>query len=177
MEIRELTESDAAAFRALRLRALRDHPDAFAQTYDDAAARPPESYAEQLQAAAASPDDCILGAFDAEGTLVGMVGFRREIYAKVRHRGYIWGMYTAPEARGKGTGRALLAEAIRRARAIPGVEQINLSVVTRNPTARTLYLSMGFEVYGLERRALKLPDGTYLDEEHMVLRLDPALPR
>lgn len=172
MEIRELTEADTTPYLALRLRALRDHPDAFGASYDEEAAHPIEHTVERLRAAAASPDDFILGAFD-DGILVGMVGFRRATYAKVRHQGFIWGMYTTHEVRGRGIGRALLAEAIRRARAIPGVEQINLSVVAHNPAARTLYLSVGFEVYGLERRALKLPDGTYLDEEHMALWLDP----
>lgn len=33
---------------------------------------------------------------------------------------------------------------------------------------RHLYLSLGFEVFGLGRRALKV-NGTYYDEEHMVL--------
>lgn len=176
MEIRELTEADTTPYLALRLRALRDHPDAFGASYDEEAARPVEYTVERLRAAAASPDDFILGAFD-DGTLVGMVGLRRATFAKVRHHGFIWGMYATPEVRGRGVGRALLAEAIRRARSIHGVEQINLSVMMTNTAARALYISAGFEVYGLEKRALKLPDGTYLDEEHMVLWLDPGTPR
>lgn len=128
-------------------------------------------YVEQLRAAAASPDDRIFGAFDDSGALVGMVGFRRESSAKVHHRAYIWGMYTAPEVRGEGIGRMLMDMTLAHARALPGLEHVTLSVVTVNIAARTLYLSLGFVVYGLERRALKLPDGTYLDEEHMVLVL------
>ncbi|HKB49055.1 MAG TPA: GNAT family N-acetyltransferase, partial [Ktedonobacterales bacterium] len=128
-----------------------------------------------IRAAIASPDDRILGAFAGErnNELVGMVGFKRESGAKNRHRGYIWGMYTAPEARGQGIGRALIEAALAHARTLPGLEQVNLSVVTSNAAARALYRSLGFEVYGLERRALKLPNGTYLDEEHMVLRVIP----
>jgi ribosomal protein S18 acetylase RimI-like enzyme len=172
MDIRELSEGDAEAFRALRLRALREHPEAFGASYEDMAARPLERIAEQLREAHASADQCNLGAFDADGRLVGMVGFWRNTSSKTRHRGMIWGMYTAPEVRGTGAGRALLNELIGRARAMPGVEQMHLDVVTSNTAARTLYLSAGFEVYGLDRRALKLPDGTYLDEEKMVLWLD-----
>ncbi len=171
MNIRSLVEGDATSFRALRLRALRDHPDAFGASYEEGVARPEQMYVEQLRAAAASPDDRIFGVFDDSGALVGMVGFRRETFAKVRHRGYIWGMYTAPEVRGEGIGRLLMDMTLAHARGLPGLEQVNLSVVTVNAAARTLYLSLGFVVYGLERRALKLPDGTYLDEEHMVLVL------
>ncbi len=79
-------------------------------------------------------------------------------------------MYVAPEARGQGIARALVSELIARARALPGLEQINLAVVTTNAAARNLYLALGFEVFGVERRALKLGD-TYLDEELMVLML------
>jgi ribosomal protein S18 acetylase RimI-like enzyme len=172
VQIRALTEMDAEVFRTLRLRALRDHPDAFGSSFDDEAARSLSTIAERLRATAAAPDDVNLGAF-VDGRLVGMVGFRREDYAKVRHRGYIWGMYTAPELRRQGIGRALLLEAVAHARGLPGLEQVNLSVVTRNSAARELYLALGFKIFGLERHALKLPDGDYLDEEHMVLWLAP----
>jgi RimJ/RimL family protein N-acetyltransferase len=64
----------------------------------------------------------------------------------------------------------LLDAAIARARAWPGVEQIQLAVMTENAPARRLYLAAGFEVFGLERRALRVGD-RYVDEEHMVLHL------
>lgn len=110
-----------------------------------------------------------LGAFEEE-SLVGMVGFFRENGLKGQHKGYIISMYTAPEQRGRGVGKALVAEAIVQARAIPGIEQLHLAVVTTNTAARQLYQSLGFEVYGLEPRALKQGE-QYWDEELMVLRL------
>jgi RimJ/RimL family protein N-acetyltransferase len=172
MEIRPLAEAEAAIYRELRLRALREHPDAFGASYDEGAARPVASYAEQLRAASVEgAQEHILGAFEADGALVGIVGFRRETHAKTRHRGYIWGMYAVPEVRGQGVGRALMEAALAFARTLPGLEQINLSVVTTNTAARALYAALGFVPYGLERNALKLPDGTTLDEEHMVLFL------
>lgn len=111
MEIRVLTEADAARWRDLRLRMLREHPDAFGTSYEEALARPLETFAQRLR----EPDNWTLGAFEGE-QLLGSVGLRREAGAKDRHKAMIWGMYTAPEARGRGIGKALLDEAIARAR-------------------------------------------------------------
>jgi ribosomal protein S18 acetylase RimI-like enzyme len=79
-------------------------------------------------------------------------------------------MYVAPESRGKGVGRALLSSLIERGKSLAGLEQLGLDVVTVNEAARGLYLSQGFEIYALEREAMK-HDGEYYDVEHMVLRL------
>ena len=110
-----------------------------------------------------------IGAFEDE-RLVGIVGFFRESGTKGQHKGYIISMYVAPDQRGRGTGKALLAEAIAQARTIPGLEQLLLAVVTTNTSARQLYRSLGFEVYGLEPRAMH-QNGQYWDEELMILRL------
>ena len=79
-------------------------------------------------------------------------------------------MYVPQELRGKGIGKALLQAAIAYAKTLPGLEQINLSVVLTNKEARHLFISLGFETYGLERQALKLHDH-YFDQELMTLRL------
>jgi L-amino acid N-acyltransferase YncA len=74
------------------------------------------------------------------------------------------------EMRGHGIGRALLQEAIAYAKTLPGLEQINLAVVLTSKEARTLFISLGFETYGLEKHALKLKD-QYFDQELMTFRL------
>lgn len=61
-------------------------------------------------------------------------------------------------------------EAIKTAKDMEGIEQINLTVVTSNESAKKLYTSLGFEVFGEEKRALKI-DNTYFDEEYRVLFL------
>ena len=167
--IRELTGDDADDFRNLRLRALKEHPDAFGSSYEAESTTPIEAAAERLRRNAESQDAFTLGAYRGND-LVGMVGFFQESRDKMRHRGTIWGMYVPAEEQGKGIGRALLARAIELARRLPGLEQIELAVVTRNRRARGLYASLGFETWGTEPRALLL-DGEYLDEEHMALLL------
>ena len=172
LSVRELSGDDADDFRRLRLRALKEHPDAFGSSYEAESAVPLEAAAERLRRNAESGDSFTLGAYRGS-RLVGMVGFYQETREKTRHRGNIWGMYVPLEEQGKGVARALLTRAIELARALPGLEQIELAVVTRNRRARGLYAALGFETYGTEPRALFV-DGEYLDEEHMVLLLREA---
>ena len=79
-------------------------------------------------------------------------------------------MYVSPDQRGLGIGKSLMVEAIQVANDWTGVEQVYLTVVTTNEPAKKLYASLGFEVFGTEKKALKVSD-TYFDEEHMVLFL------
>ena len=75
-----------------------------------------------------------------------------------------------PAARGQGVAKAILTRMLDRARSYPGLEQVSLSVAVTQITARTLYDSLGFRVYGRERQALKVGE-TYVDEEHRMLWL------
>ena len=170
--IRELTGDGADDFRNLRLRALKEHPEAFGSSYEAESGVPLEAVAERLRRNAESGDSFTLGAYRGS-TLVGMVGFFQETREKTRHRGNIWGMYVPSEEQGKGIGGALLTRVIELARLLPGLEQIELAVVSRNRRARGLYAPLGFETYGVEPRAI-LVDGEYLDEEDMVLLLQDA---
>jgi ribosomal protein S18 acetylase RimI-like enzyme len=168
MQIRPLAEDDAEAWRALRLRMLREHPDAFGSAYEEQAPWPLERFAARLRNAN-TPDNVLLGAF-VGGALVGSAALGREEGAKERHKAGVYSVYVAPEVRGRGVGRALLADLIARASAADGLELLRLAVTTHNTAARSLYASLGFETYGLERHALKLGD-RYADEELMVLWL------
>jgi Acetyltransferases, including N-acetylases of ribosomal proteins len=166
LEIRVLNEKDAETCHELRLQSLLESPEAYLTTYETQAARPIEEIREQLR-----PEEgrFTLGAFEA-GKLVGMVTFVREIRSKILHKGNIYAMYVAPEARGLGLGKRLVMELVGRASRLDGLEQINLTVISENTSAKALYASCGFEVFGIERNAMKAGD-QYWDEENMVLRL------
>jgi len=170
MHVRKLTEADSADFWHLRLRALRDDPEAFSASYEESHPIPLASVVQRLREESTAGDNCILGAF--ETSLVGMVGFLRQQRLKEQHKGTIWGMYVIPERRGCGIGKALLSQAIAHATNLAGLGQIHLAVVSTQEAARRLYRALGFEVYGVEPRALKVGQ-QYLDEELMVLRLPP----
>lgn len=162
-----LEPTDAELFYSFRLRGLRENPEAFGSTFAEESVMPAEARRSRFRC---TDENFVLGAFDEESRLIGVAGFYRDTHLKLRHKGFVWGMYVAPESRGAGVGRALLSSLIERAKALPGLEQICLDVVTVNEAARRLYLSQGFRIYALEREAMK-QDGQYYDVEHMVLRL------
>lgn len=165
MPIRRLNPSDSDAFQALRLAALREAPSAFGSSYEEEKDLPPSTLQGRLQA---KPDRGVFGAFEAT-SLVGIVGLGREDQRKLEHKALIWGMYVAPQARGKGIGRALLLEALAFARSVPAIRQVNLCVNASNIPAIHLYESVGFEKFGLEPGAM-LIDGELHDEMQMCLR-------
>lgn len=168
MRIRTLEPSDVELFYSFRLRGLRENPEAFGSTFEEESAMSAEVRRSHFHCA---EENFVLGAFGEEGRLIGVAGFYRATHLKLRHKGFVWGMYVSPDARGRGVGRALLSSVIERGKSLPGLEQLCLDVVTVNETARALYLSQGFQVYALEREAMK-QGGEYYDLEHMVLRLE-----
>ena len=170
MLVRILGPTDAAAFRALRIRALREHPQAFGRTPEEVDSV--EVWAERLRIDADSDVDFLLGAFDAD-SLVGTAGCHRDRGVKQRHIAYIWGMYVVPEQRGQGLARRLLVAALDRARTWPEVEQVWLDVTIGNAVARALYASCGFRSIAVKPHALKVGDH-YHDEELMALELKPS---
>ncbi|KPF72465.1 hypothetical protein IP88_09915 [alpha proteobacterium AAP81b] len=157
--IRRLGAADAAAFQALRVQALTDHPRAFGSDPAREAARTLAEVVTALET------DHVLGA----GTpLVGLAGFYMTPGLKRVHRGVLWGMYVAPAARRQGLGAALVAAIVAHART--RVEELRLGVAVDNAEAIALYQAAGFAAVGIDPHALKVGD-CYVDELIMALRL------
>lgn len=168
MYIRVLDEQDAKNYQELRLHALQNNPEAFGSTYEREIHFTLDMVAERIKP---KKGTFVLGAADESGALIGTVSFVRESSLKTAHKGNVYAMYVAHDQRGQGLGKKLLNELIRRVAEIDGVEQINLAVISTNESAKKLYESLGFIVYGVERNALKY-NGQYYDEDLMVRRLD-----
>lgn len=167
LDVRLLRAADAAAFQALRLEALERHPAAFAAAHHEEAGQPLAEVAQRLDAGA------VFGAF-ADGRLAGTAGLAIPPREKKRHKGVLWGVYVKEAARGQGIGRALVEAVIDHAAG--RVEQLHATVTTGNEAAHELYHHLGFRIYGLEPRGIKVGQ-RYFDQELLVLMLDGSRPR
>lgn len=166
MNVRMLTAADVALFQPVRLRALREHPEAFGSSYEEEK----EVALDKVPQSWNTTTNVIFGAFDGE-QLVGICHLGRLLRVKTAHRANFGAMYVAPEARGLGVGRALLDTAINHARTLEGLEDVVLSVTVGNDSARQLYISAGFKPYGFDPRYIKLGD-QYFDIELMILKVN-----
>lgn len=164
--IRTLTEEDIDAFITLRQRALRECPLAFAASADNDFASSPETLRTQI---ARAPDWMIFGAFEG-AALAGSVGVIRPHHSKSAHCLDLWGMYVAPEHRGRGVGAQLLDAAIAHARGMNGVAWIKLGVTAAAEDARRLYERAGFTIWGTQPDSLRY-EGHAVDQHYMALRI------
>lgn len=85
------------------------------------------------------------------GTILGFVMFYLEqgVFEQDRMRGVIENVYVCPEARGEGTGSALLDHA-EMALAERGAEVITLSAMADNETAIEWYEERGYEPHRID---------------------------
>jgi ribosomal protein S18 acetylase RimI-like enzyme len=167
LEIRLLDSSDAENYWSLRLEALKKNPEAFLTSYEESIKR--ENPVEQVARNFTTEGNYTFGAFDS-GKLIGAVTLLQEDRMKIRHRANIFAMFVASEKQGLGVGKALLTEAINKARNIEAIEKINLNVTASNVKAKKLYSKLGFKEFGFEEKALRV-DGVDYADEYMVLHL------
>jgi len=168
--IRSMLEPDLLAYKALRDAMLTGHPEAFTSDAETESQRDLASYRSRL--AGGSGGGTLFTLLAVDGTrVVGALTCEREPRRKVQHIAHLVGMMVADTHRGRGIGRALLAAAVARLQAVPGVAQLTLSVTASNRAAVGLYESMGFTRYGRLTDAIRLPDGRRLDKDLMLLRL------
>ena len=162
--IRPFTTDEWPAYRALRLRALADAPDAFGSTLAAEEALAPDTWAARLARSTTSGIDRALAA-EANGALIGLAWAKED--AADRSIVNLFQMWVAPEVRGQGVAGALLAEAVRWATA-RGAQAVQLGVTCTNAEALRLYARAGFVDAGVRE---PLRPGSALIEQRMRLTL------
>ena len=94
---------------------------------------------------------------------------------RLAHKGILWGMYVAPQARRQGVARRIVSHLLQRAAGERGLRQVNLGVLASNGPARALYDSFGFVAWGHEPAAAWDEQGPH-DDAWMVCVLPGRQP-
>lgn len=137
-QIDQLTSGDGGRLRAIRLRALRNDPDAFGTTLDEAVRENLESWERQIQQLATF-------VATADGCDVGLVrGARHE---HLSDTGYLLSMWVAGHARRQGIGSKLIDAVVSWAKTA-GLNRLLLDVAESNAPAKALYSREGFVATG-----------------------------
>ncbi|MDQ2758444.1 MAG: GNAT family N-acetyltransferase [Actinomycetota bacterium] len=140
-ELRRLGPDDWETYRSIRLEMLRDSPDAFLTSYDDAAAQDEAVWRRRLAGG------CTFVA-ELHGETVGSVTCWVGSLGSPGHAADLGAMYVGPSARGRGVGQALVLAALQEARET-GRHVVRLEVVETNALARSLYERTGFRMTGV----------------------------
>lgn len=163
MEILKLNWDDFDKWNVMRTMALDEDPVSFGSSNEDEIPKREALFKRNTE----ELDHFIIGLFDGE-ELIGIAGFYRHNYLKVKHKGTVWSVFVRPEHQGIGLGRKLMEGLLENAFVIDGLEQILIGATANNFAAIGLYKNMGFKEYGREPRCLKF-EGEFYDEVLMVL--------
>jgi GNAT superfamily N-acetyltransferase len=138
--VRRFDAQEWRAYRDIRLRALRDSPNAFGSTLEYEQARSDDDWSTRLADGATSPWNLPLTA-ERENELVGLAWGR--IDPAEPETAYVFQMWVAPRCRGLGLGARLLDALLKWARET-GAQSVRLGVTCGDSPARRLYARAGF---------------------------------
>ncbi|MFT4717156.1 MAG: RimJ/RimL family protein N-acetyltransferase [Paracoccaceae bacterium] len=162
--IRHLTAADFEIYRQIRLEALREDPLAFASYAADWQDLPDAEFSRRIAA------DDVFVSFDGDDP-VGIMGIMPFEPAKMTHRSTIILVYLRKSHRGQGRAEALI-RAVEDFARTKGLRQLELTVLTENPTAMRFYERMGYRKIGFIPAGF-LHEGREMDEVLMMRRLTP----
>ncbi len=158
--IEMLAPAHAGALDALTRRALILYPTAFSTDHRQIDKRPSSWMVEHLSELQKTRD-FRLGAFNRQRELIGTIRLARRSGPRVEHAADVLFTFVCPEYQKLGVGAALLARLIDEARAIDGLQQLELSVSRDAVGAFRLYRKFGFEETGVLRRQIRHQDRYY----------------
>lgn len=133
-------------YRALRLRALKDEPQAFASKYEDQLAYPDEKWQVRIQEALDGKSWMLFA--ETEGKLVGMaVGFQipEDIQTKTAN---IASVFVVKESRGQGISKNLMTKLEETIKSSGRASKLKLEVNKDQMPAVKLYESLGYSKIG-----------------------------
>jgi len=130
----------------------------------------PEGEKKLFEQKNASPNEAMIMCI-VDGRVVGNceISFFRGM--KTRHRASI-GIALISEFWNQGIGTKMFEEMIRLAKTREEVTQLELEFVEGNVRARHLYEKMGFRIAGVHPNAIRLKDGTLLNNYLMIKEVE-----
>ena len=162
--IRPFEPQEWVKYKALRLQALADSPDAFGATLDNEQARSNEEWSGRLAKGATSEWELPLVA-EVNGEPVGLTWGR--IDPANPEVATLYQVWVAPTHRGLGIGKMLMDAAVAWAKSMY-VRYVDLGVTWGDTPATRLYLRTGFEPVGQPQ---PLRPGSELLGQRMQLKL------
>jgi len=142
--VRRFAANEWRVYRALRLHALRDAPDAFGSTLAREEAFPDEEWVQRIERGAGSPMDFPLIAED-DAQPIGLAWVRIDTQDETVAE--LYQVWVDPMYRGRGVGRLVIDSALDWARS-SGVRQMMLSVALGPSSALAFYRRLGFVEVG-----------------------------
>jgi len=150
MKVQHIEPGDWRDWKASRLRALADSPEAFASSFAAEKGKPDEAWSEYARHCGASPASAAFLARDEQGRVTGMVAAYLD--GGEATNAYVCAMWVVPESRNRGVGRLLIDEATHWLMDA-GASEVNAWVSDANASAVDFYEALGFVSTG-KRQAL-----------------------
>ena len=166
MEITKLTGTEWQEYRNLRLRALKEDPQAFGTNYKTSLEYTEEEWKRRLDNASKGETNWLLFAKDND-KLVGMVGAYLE--KEVKDTATIISVYVPNEERGKGISKKLMEHLLNELSHKTFLKKVKLTVNKNQASAVGLYKKFGFLETGTQR--FKMGDGKFATESIMEREL------
>lgn len=147
MIYRRLGPNDALQYRAVRLEALKAHPQSYGSNYESQHQLPKLKFEQILE----DPNDnsFMIGAFDGD-QLIGICGFL-DFFPNnpynLEKTGVIIQMYVRASYSGRKIGLNLINKTTELALQLPHIEQVYLEVVQGNISAIRVYEQAGFQIF------------------------------
>jgi GNAT superfamily N-acetyltransferase len=141
MRIRRLESHQVSLHREVRLRALRDSPESFAETAEEAEERPLSYWEDLTRSVTELARHAMFLACEGGAVLGSTYGLRGR---DSRDAARIGGTWVDPSYRRRGVGRALLQAALSWARE-QGFRRVGLWAPAASHAALSLYRQAGFK--------------------------------
>lgn len=160
IQVCNISERDAQRFEEIHQDAileenyLLDYPDEYGSNI--------ERRKDWIRKFNENPNHRLYGAF-VDGRLEGYLTSYSQNFKRIQHTTAL-SMVVSQEKRGQGLGSRLLFHFFESIEHDSSIQRVQLSVISSNVRAQSLYQKFGFVVEGRRTKAYLMPDGRYEDE-------------